>query len=117
VDVGVALGTVKVRTASGAVTLGRVQDDVKVTNAAGHVDIGCADRGHLAVTATTGDVRIGIPPDRRLHLDVSSVLGRIHSDLEPTARGGHGDGDLRLKVRATTGDITLRRVAAHASAG
>lgn len=109
VDVARTAGTVKVRTASGRIRLGTTLESVKVTAAAGDVSIDCAEQGHLAVTATTGDIEIGVPRGRHLHLDVSSTIGSIRSELEASDDVAAGGADLSLRVRATTGDITLRR--------
>ncbi|MBS3939631.1 MAG: DUF4097 family beta strand repeat protein [Actinobacteria bacterium] len=115
VEVAGARGAVKVRTASGRIRLGRTHESVKVTAAAGDVTIECAEQGHVAVTATTGDIEIGVPRGRQLHLDVSSTIGSIRSELEASDDVGTGATDLSLRVRATTGDITLRRAAEQAS--
>ncbi|MFA9444854.1 DUF4097 domain-containing protein [Egicoccus sp. AB-alg6-2] len=115
VDAGAVQGPVRIRTASGAIALGRTCDAVKVTAAAGDVGIACAERGRVAVTATTGDVTIGVPPGRRLHLDVSSTIGSIRSELEETSATSDGGADLEIRVRATTGDVDLRRAVSSAS--
>lgn len=115
VEVARAGGAIKVRTASGRIRIGRTQASVKVTAAAGDVTIDCAEQGHVAVTATTGDIEIGVPRGRQLHLDVSSTIGSIRSELEASDDVAEGGADLSLRVRATTGDVSLRRVAEQAS--
>ncbi|MFA9430483.1 DUF4097 domain-containing protein [Egicoccus sp. AB-alg2] len=113
-DVVSVEGGVKIRTASGAIDLGRVGGHVKITAAAGDVRIACADHGQLAVTATTGNVDIGVPPGRGLHLDLSSTIGKVRSELDAAPEGVPGAPDLVLRVRSTTGDVTLRRMTAPA---
>lgn len=111
VEVAGADAAVKVRTASGRIRLGHTRAAVKVTAAAGDVTLGRAEQGHVAITATTGNVDIGVPSGRQLHLDVSSTVGSIRSELEASPDViGSGGADLSLRVRATTGDVTLRRV-------
>lgn len=123
VHVADVAGGARIRTASGAIDLGRAAGQVRITAAAGDVAIGQADPGQLAVTATTGNVDIGVPPGLGLHLDLSSTIGKVRSELDaaPDGVAGGPDGaaggpDLTLRVRSTTGDVTLRRAAASTSA-
>ena len=115
VEVARTRGVVKVRTASGRIRLGRTHESVKVTAAAGDVTIECAEQGHVAVTATTGNIDIGVPRGRQLHLDVSTTIGSIRSELEASDDVAGSGADLSLRVRATTGDVTLRRAAEQSS--
>lgn len=121
VAIGEADGDVEAHTASGLVSVGRVAADVTATTASGDIRIGAADgsvtartasgrvsiesvaRGQASVTTASGDVKVGVAHGTGVYLDLSSVTGRVSSDLEPSDEDGQAE--LRLTCRTVTGAL------------
>ncbi|MGY1810565.1 DUF4097 family beta strand repeat-containing protein [Blastococcus sp. SYSU D00669] len=101
-------GGLEVRTASGDVEVGTLAGDVSVTTASGDVGIVRATGGTVGVKTVSGDVSIGVAPGLRVWLDLSSVSGRMESQLDDGA-GGEGPAQLTLAVRTVSGDQRIVR--------
>ena len=137
VEIGVVAGDLAVNTASGDVRLRGVEGDAAFNTASGDARVGFAlaalavstqsgdveveryEGGDLECNATSGDVKIGLPPGRALDVDINSVSGGIRSDFStdledvtsspasPTAKTAHAGA--RLRVKTVSGDISLVR--------
>jgi hypothetical protein len=114
--VGSARGGLEVKTASGGVQIGDCAGDVSVGSASGDLTVGAASAGSLRVTTVSGDVSIGVVPGLRLWLDLSSVSGRMRSELADDADGGDGPAQLSLALRSVSGDLRIHRAAAAQAA-
>jgi hypothetical protein len=109
--VGSAPGGLEVRTASGGVSVGDCTGDVSVSSASGDVTVGAASAGSLRLKTVSGDVTIGVLPGLRLWLDLSSVSGRMRSELADDAAGGDSPAQLSLALRSVSGDLRIHRAA------
>jgi hypothetical protein len=104
-------GRVQLRTASGDVVLDDVAGDLTARTASGDVRIGRASRGTVRLTTVSGDVSAGVEPGLRLWLDLQSVSGRLHSELEeefPDDADGSA-ADLTVLLRSVSGDLRIQR--------
>ena len=103
-------GDVTARTSSGDVSLGDSVGAVRITTASGDVALSNAGAGVTEVRTVSGDVQVGVAPQTRAHLDVSSLSGDTSSELpvsdEPM---GHDAPELELRVTSTSGDVRIRR--------
>jgi hypothetical protein len=86
VRIGSAGGAVEVRTASGDVGVGSAGGDTSVRSASGDVAVDRTTGGDVRLTTVSGDVTVGVLPGRRVWLDLSSVSGRLASDLDDDGR-------------------------------
>ena len=102
----------EVRTASGDVEVGSVSGNVSVTTASGDVGIGRVSGGSVGVKTVSGDVEVGVVPGLRVWLDLSSVSGRMESQLDDDSGTGDGPAELTVAVRTVSGDQRIRRAAA-----
>ena len=60
----------------------------------------------------SGDVEVGVAPGLRVWLDLSSVSGRMNSQLtDDDGDAGEGPAQLALTLRSVSGDLRIRRVA------
>jgi Putative adhesin len=109
--VGSTRGGLEVRTASGGVSLGDCAGDVSVTSASGDITVGAASAGSLRLKTVSGDVSIGVVPGLRLWLDLSSVSGRMRSELADDTDGDDGPAQLSLALRSVSGNLRIHRVA------
>jgi DUF4097 and DUF4098 domain-containing protein YvlB len=109
-------GECRARTASGSITIGRAGADVVAKTVSGSVRVGEAHTGTIDLHATSGGIGVGVRRGTLVWLDVSSVAGRVTSDLE----GGDAtpdDGEEPLTVRASSvsGSIQISSVGSASS--
>lgn len=102
-------GSLEARTASGDVTVGRASGDIRATTASGDVAIDRVAAGSVRVKTISGDVSVGVIPGQRVWLDVSSVSGRIESQLDEDEDAG-GDAQVSVAVRSVSGNQRIRPV-------
>jgi len=113
VRVGSAGGGLEVRTASGDVEVGSAAGGVSVTTASGDVGVDRAAGGTVRVKTVSGDVEVAVVPGLRVWLDLSSISGRMESQLDGEGGAvGTGPAELTVAVRTVSGDQRLRRAAA-----
>jgi Putative adhesin len=101
-------------TASGDARIGEVAGSVTAQTASGDVAIGSVTAGETNVKTATGDVSVGVARGAEVYLDLASLTGSIHSQLEEAA-AGEGIA-LRVTCRSISGDIQISRAAATADA-
>jgi hypothetical protein len=112
-DVG---GDFSGRTVSGSLEVGRLAGDVRARTVSGRVSIGELQRGDADVGSTSGRAQIRVAPGLELDLDVATVSGVIHSELDPVGvpdedgdAGRNTPVDLRLRTRTVSGDVAILR--------
>ena len=124
-----AAGSVRVQSASGGVEVGRATGDVDVHSVSGDVRIGVAERsvrakvvsgsvtvseavsGSVTVSATSGALTLGVRRGVAARLDLSSVSGRVRSELAVEDTAPDGGAPLEIRGRTVSGSITVRSAA------
>lgn len=108
-----ASGALQVRTASGDVVVTDAAADVSLTTASGDVSVGRVSAGTVQVKTVSGDVVVGVLPGLRIWLDLSSVSGRMDSQLSADDADGDSPGpaQLTLAMRSVSGDLRVWRAA------
>jgi hypothetical protein len=124
-----ATGGAVVRTASGTVRIGSATGDVKVHMTRGRVDIGVAEasvavhtasgdvsvdevsRGTIALTAASGNLRVGVRAGAVARLDLHALSGRARSDLPVEDSAPTGGSTVDIKARTTSGNVLVTRAA------
>ena len=96
---------VKVKAASGDVTVGRLNGPAEISTGKGDIRIAEAVRGTVVLRTQAGDVSVGAAHGVSASLDAGTTYGRIHNALKNT-EGAAPD----LNIHATTayGDIVAR---------
>jgi len=120
-----AARSVTAKSASGAIELGRVGGDVNITTVSGRVQIAVAEaaatirtatgrvrvdslaRGLAEIGTVSGDIGVDIAPGIGVYLDLSSLSGRVSSELEPS--GADEQADLQLRCRSISGSLRVGR--------
>ena len=96
--------------ASGDVTVGEAEHDVKIRTASGDVELRSVVRGRVDVQSASGDVQIGIRQGSSVYIDASSMSGDMSSELDvsdtPPESGGPS---VDFRARTMSGDVTVRR--------
>jgi DUF4097 and DUF4098 domain-containing protein YvlB len=98
-----------IKTASGDIRLDDVGGNVSVHSASGDVRLGAVSQGKVELKSVSGDMVVGIRKGSRVWMDVKTVTGDAHSDLEA---GGEDDSEgplVELKATAMSGDIKIVR--------
>lgn len=110
VRIGATQGNTVLKSGSGDLSVRSAAADVSLSSASGDLAVGTLERGSLSAKNASGDIHVGIPAGIPVWTDVSSISGRIGSDLE--GAGQPEPGQHYLEVRATTvsGDITLKQL-------
>ena len=106
-------GDLAAKTASGDLRVGEAGGSAEVKTASGGVRIRSIAAGRADVTSVSGDVTLAVPPGTAVYLDLSSLSGRVRSELDSGADPGDGGGDPDLILRCNTvsGDIQVTRAA------
>jgi DUF4097 and DUF4098 domain-containing protein YvlB len=89
------------------VNIGTAGASVTANTASGDVRVSRVASGEANVKAVSGDVMVGVAPGAGVYLDLSSLSGRITSQLEET--DGGDDVSLRVTCRTVSGDIRIAR--------
>lgn len=100
-------GALEVRTASGDVSVSRASGDIDAATASGKVAVERVSAGSVRVKTMSGDVSVGVIPGQRVWLDLSSVSGRIESQLEEDDTGDR-PAQISVAVRSVSGDQRIR---------
>lgn len=102
---------VQLRSASGDLSVGVAAGNVSARTASGDVAIGRASSGTVQLKTVSGDAAVAVAPGLRVWLDVQSISGRLHSELDDEGPDG-GDGDrttLAVVLQSVSGDLRIRR--------
>jgi DUF4097 and DUF4098 domain-containing protein YvlB len=110
VRIGEAGGPAKIKVGSGDITIERVRDHSVATSGSGDVRVEAAHGPSVVVESARGDVYVGVPEGTPTYLDLRTVTGDIHCDLEPIEQPADGTPTLALRARTVSGDITVERV-------
>jgi DUF4097 and DUF4098 domain-containing protein YvlB len=107
-----AAAGLKARSASGDVAVEEAAGDVSLTSASGDLRVGRMGEGSVQAKTMSGDVEVGVTPGKRVWLDLSSVSGRMESQLtDDDGAAGDGPAQVSLSLRSVSGDLRIRRVA------
>lgn len=112
IDLGPVAGNSLVHTTSGDITLRAAGGNVSARSVSGDVRVSDIMTGKTEINAVTGDVEIGVHPGARASVSLTTLTGDTNTDFdvteEPTEDGAP---TLDIRVKTTSGDIRLRRVA------
>lgn len=109
VEIGTMAASLAVKTGSGDVRVGESAVDVSFSTGSGDLQVDLARRGRFTVKGASGDVRLGIPAGTPVWTDITTVTGRIHSDLGGTGEPAEGQDHVEVRAQVATGDITLQQ--------
>ena len=102
-------GDVRAKTASGDLIIGHAAHSVQAQVASGDVVIDSVATGTADVSSVSGDVSVGVAPGIGVYLDLSSVSGRVRSELDADEQEGSVEPGLTLRCKTVSGDIKITR--------
>jgi hypothetical protein len=103
-------GDARIHSASGHIEIGQSGDSLNAYAASGSIRIHRADHGHVTARTISGGVRVGVPNGTAALLDISTMSGRVNSELEPGAAPGEGERQVELILSTLSGNVTVARV-------
>lgn len=107
---GHARATASLKTASGDIEVEVADGDLAATTASGAIDVRRVARGEITGSSASGSLRIGVPPGVPVWTDISTLTGRITSDLAGAGRPEAGQDFLRLRAKTVSGDVRLEQL-------
>ena len=110
VTIGAAGGSVVLKSGSGDLRVGQAHGDVSLSSASGDLVVDTQHRGGLVAKNASGDVRVGIPGGVPVWTDVSTVTGRISSNLEGAGQPQSGEDYIEVRAKTVSGDIALKQL-------
>lgn len=102
-------GDANVNTVSGRVRIGTAAASAIVRTASGRITVDSIARGCAEITTVSGDVKVDVAAGVGVYLDLSSISGKVSSDLEPSETSD--DVALRLQCRSVSGSLQVGRAA------
>ncbi|HEY9412945.1 MAG TPA: DUF4097 family beta strand repeat-containing protein [Jiangellaceae bacterium] len=110
-DIGVdaTLTGGRVSSASGDIAIGGIAGRVEIKTASGDIAVRVASEGELTVKSASGDVSVGIPVGTAARLDVTSVSGGVHSQLDSSDAPAEADRKVLVSAQSISGSVTIAR--------
>ena len=133
IDVETSSGEIDAENLEGIITARASSGDIRILDARGGVQAVRTSSGdvwveleeideaisEMSLQSTSGDISLFVPSDISADVDIRTSSGRISTDVAITVEGTMGEHELRgtigggaifIKLRATSGDISLRRL-------
>jgi DUF4097 and DUF4098 domain-containing protein YvlB len=107
--VGDIAGRGKFTTAHGSVEIDRAGEALEVFTASGNVDVHRADRGRVRAKTVSGSVTVGVPTGVAALLDISTLSGRVRSDLAVSGEPNDGEARVELILSTVSGNVNVAR--------
>ena len=107
--VGDIAGSARFTTAHGNIEVDRAGDNLELFTASGNVEVHRADHGRVRAKTVSGRVRVGVPSGVSALLDISTLSGRVHSDLAATGEPGAGEAHVELILSTVSGNVNVSR--------
>jgi DUF4097 and DUF4098 domain-containing protein YvlB len=107
IEIGRVGGDLDINNISGKVEIGKAEADANVNTASGRIRIGSLARGQAEIASVSGEIRVQIAKGTGVYLDVSSLSGKVTSQLDASEASEHVD--LHLQCRSISGSIKVAR--------
>lgn len=117
VQVGRAHGDLSINAVSGDLSIGDVSGQVGARTVSGDIAVRDIGGGRATLATTSGDMHVTVTPGIGVYLDLSSMSGRVRSDLDEQQDASAGDrpaAELELTCRSVSGNIRISRTRAAA---
>lgn len=102
-------GAANLTTGHGNIEIGQVGDSVEAFTASGNVEVRHADHGRVRARTVSGQVSVGVARGVAALLDVSTMSGRVRSELEASAEPGADEARVELVLSTVSGNVNVAR--------
>ncbi|MET9343559.1 DUF4097 family beta strand repeat-containing protein [Nonomuraea sp. NPDC003804] len=109
VRLGTVGGGISVVTASGDTVIGHAGGGVGSRSASGDLVVESVARGRVGAESASGDIRIAIAEGSAAWLEVSSLSGRVRSELRQSEQPAESVDKVEVRARTLSGDIAIVR--------
>ena len=75
----------------------------------GSIQVKLVRSGEIGASSASGGVTVGVADGTPTLLDCQAVSGRVRTELEPSGEPAEGEDAVVLRLRATSGNITVLR--------
>jgi DUF4097 and DUF4098 domain-containing protein YvlB len=107
VEIGRNRGPAVVKTGSGDVRFREATTEVSVMTGSGDLMIDTAREGRFHAKGASGSIHVGIPAGLPVWTDITTLSGRIHSDVEGAGEPVAGSPHVELRASTVSGDVVL----------
>jgi DUF4097 and DUF4098 domain-containing protein YvlB len=107
--VGDITGSARFTTAHGNIEVASAGDSLEAFTASGNVDVRRADHGRVRAKTVSGWVSVGVPTGVSALLDISTLSGRVRSDLAASGEPGDGEAHVELILSTVSGNVNVAR--------
>lgn len=107
VQVSGTRGELSVSAVSGDLSIGDVSGQVGARTVSGDIAVRGLSGGQADLATTSGDMQVMVTPGIGVYLDLSSMSGRVRSDLDE--QPGGADSSLDIRCRSISGDIRISK--------
>jgi hypothetical protein len=104
-------GAARMKTAHGNIEIGAAGDSLEAFTSSGNIRVSRADRGHVRARTVSGGVSVGVANGVAAHLDLSTVSGRVRSELEAGGAPAEGERSIELVLSTVSGNVSVARAA------
>jgi hypothetical protein len=108
-ELGEVAGDAKVTAGSGHIEVGQAGDSLEAFTASGKIEIGRVDHGRIRAKTVSGRVSVGVANGSAALLDITTMSGRVHSDLEPSSAPLEGEPHVELVISTMSGHVNVAR--------
>jgi DUF4097 and DUF4098 domain-containing protein YvlB len=111
-ELACANGEARLHSASGSLRIDTAGNMLEAYTASGSIRIARADHGSVRAKTGSGSVSVGVVKGSAAHLDVHTMSGRVHSELEDGPAPASGEKQVELYITTMSGNVDVTRVAA-----
>jgi DUF4097 and DUF4098 domain-containing protein YvlB len=109
-------GAARLKTAHGNIEVGDVGDSLDAFTASGNVRVRRADHGQVRARSVSGGVSVGVAPGVAALLDLSTVSGKVRSELDAGGAPAAGEAHVELILSTVSGNVSVVRAETRAAA-
>ncbi|MFY0409880.1 DUF4097 family beta strand repeat-containing protein [Solicola sp. PLA-1-18] len=103
-----AAAEAELKSGSGDLTVDDAGGDVVLKSGSGDLTVGRVGASRVQATNASGSVRVGVADDLPAWLDLSTVTGRVTSDLD-AAEPADGEPYAQVHAKTVSGDVVVAR--------
>jgi DUF4097 and DUF4098 domain-containing protein YvlB len=107
VEIGRNRGPAVVKTGSGDVRFREASTEVSMMTGSGDLVLDTVRAGRFHAKGASGSIHVGIPAGTPVWTDISTLSGRIHSDIEGSGEPAEGAEHVELRASTVSGDVVL----------
>lgn len=104
-------GSARMKTAHGNIEVGAAGDSLDAFTSSGNVRITRADHGYVRARTVSGGVSVGVASGVAALLDLSTVSGRVRSELDAAGAPAEGERRIELVLSTVSGNVSVARAA------